>query len=100
MLAEKGIAYLSHDMRITADNKTTPDNYYPGYVRLRLQGAPEAKLVTGYTGQSSVMTEGLDPCVVPTLVDHEKQKVVVDSSAPNLTPSPRRHELLIITIHY
>ncbi|MEM7020909.1 MAG: glutathione S-transferase, partial [Pseudomonadota bacterium] len=42
--------------------------------------APEAQLVSGYTGQSSVTTEGFDPCVVPTLIDHEKEQVIVDSA--------------------
>lgn len=80
VLLEKELPFLSHDMRIIAGNKSNPDNYYPGYVRLRLLGAPDAKMVEKYTGQSSVTTEGFDPCVVPTLVDHDKNKVVVDSS--------------------
>ena len=57
-----------------------PANYRPGYVRLRLQGAPNLQYAEGYTGQSSVTTEGFDPCVVPTLVDHEKACVVIDSA--------------------
>ena len=81
VLAEKGIPYLSHDMRIVAGKRSNPDNYHPGYVRLRLQGAPNAKMVSGYTGQSSVATEGFDPCVVPTLVDHDSCAVIIDSSA-------------------
>ncbi|MEL7028465.1 MAG: glutathione S-transferase family protein [Pseudomonadota bacterium] len=36
-------------------------------------------MVSGYTGQSSVSGEGFDPCVVPTLVDHRHERVVVDA---------------------
>ena len=80
LMAEKGVPYLSHDLNLIPLGKAVPENYRPGYVRLRLQGAPGAQLVTGYTGRSSVCTEGFDPCVVPTLVDHEKAQVVVDSA--------------------
>ncbi|MEM9403829.1 MAG: glutathione S-transferase family protein [Pseudomonadota bacterium] len=80
VLAEKGIPYRSHDMNIMPHGKAIPENYRPTYVRMRLLGADEQGFATGYTGQSSVTTEGLDPCVVPTLVDHEAQRVIVDSS--------------------
>ena len=79
VMAEKKIPYHSHDMNIRI-SKGMAENYLPDYVRLRLTGAPEARLASGYTGQSSVTTEGFDPCVVPTLVDHEKEAVIVDSS--------------------
>ncbi|MEM9624269.1 MAG: glutathione S-transferase N-terminal domain-containing protein, partial [Pseudomonadota bacterium] len=79
VMAEKGIAYYSHDLNIRIAGGM-PENYLPDYVRLRLLGAPQARFVNGYTGQSSVTTEGFDPCVVPTLVDHEKESVIVDSS--------------------
>ncbi|MEM7663629.1 MAG: glutathione S-transferase [Pseudomonadota bacterium] len=78
-LAEKQAAYASHDMMIMPAGKFIPQNYRPEYVRLRLQGAPGAKLVSGYTGESSVTQQGFDPCVVPTLVDMETARVVVDS---------------------
>ena len=77
---ERGIPFRSHDMNIMPAGSSIPENYRPEYVGLRLQGAPNAKLVDGYTGVSSVATEGFDPCVVPTLVDHEKQQAVVDSA--------------------
>ncbi len=79
VLAEKSVPYVSHDLNIMV-RKDMPECYLPDYVRMRLLGAPEAEFAQGYTGQSSVTTEGFDPCVVPTLVDHEKEKVVVDSS--------------------
>lgn len=81
VLAEKGVTYMSHAMNIMPANKFVPHNYRPGYVRLRLEGAPEKEFVGGYTGVSSVESEGFDPCVVPTLVDHEAGKVIVDSRA-------------------
>ena len=80
-LAEKQAAYVSHDMIIMPMGKFIPQNYRPEYVRLRLLGAPGAKLVSGYTGESSVTQQGFDPCVVPTLVDHEAARVVIDSQA-------------------
>jgi 2,5-dichlorohydroquinone reductive dechlorinase len=79
VLAEKQIPYVSHDMNIMPAGNFIPNNYRPEYVRLRLRGAPNARLVDGYTGESSVTNQGFDPCVVPTLVDHEKARVVVDS---------------------
>jgi 2,5-dichlorohydroquinone reductive dechlorinase len=36
-------------------------------------------MVDGYTGRSSTETEGFDPLVVPTLVDHEAGSVLVNS---------------------
>ena len=43
----------------------TPENYRPEYVRMRLRGAPNARLVDGYTGASAVTTEGFDPASCP-----------------------------------
>ena len=80
VLFERGIPFRSHDMNIMPIRGGTPENYRPEYVRMRLRGAPNARLVDGYTGVSAVSTEGFDPCVVPTLVDREKQAVVVDSA--------------------
>ena len=78
VLDEIGAAYVSHDIDIFP-----PDikNYYPEYVRLRLKGrdAAAGRLVDGYTGRSSTETEGFDPCVVPTLVDHEAGLVLANS---------------------
>ncbi|MEO0463364.1 MAG: glutathione S-transferase family protein [Pseudomonadota bacterium] len=78
-LAEKGVPYTSHDVSIMPMGKFIPQNYRPEYVRLRLQGAPEAKFADSYTGESSVSNMGFDPCVVPTLADLELGRVVVDS---------------------
>ncbi len=80
LLFERGIPFRSHDMNIMPSKNGIPENYRPEYVALRLRGAPNAKFVNGYTGASSVATEGFDPCVVPTLVDHERELVVVDSA--------------------
>jgi len=77
-LAEKEAAYFSHDVDIFPPEI---QNYYPEYVKLRLQGREDTtgNLVNGYTGRSSTETEGFDPCVVPTLVDHEAEKVLANS---------------------
>ncbi len=93
VLAEKNIPYISHDLNLPV-RKEMVECYLPDYVRLRLLGAPDAELARGYTGQSSVTTEGFDPCVVPTLVDHEQERVVVDSSRictylDEQTPEPK-----------
>ncbi len=80
VLAEKEIPYFSHDMNLPGLALGVPENYRPSYVRLRMQGAVGATLVRAYSGRSSLSTEGFDPCVVPTLVDHEKSRVVIDSS--------------------
>ena len=80
VLAEKKVPYHSHDLNLMIRKAEAPECYLPGYVRLRLEGAPDAVLASGYTGQSSMTTEGFDPCVVPTLVDHEAERVVVDSA--------------------
>ena len=78
VLAEKGAPYLSHDIGILPP---LMENYHPAYVRLRLQGGGGREMVGGYSGRSSTTTEGFDPCVVPTLVDHETGEVIVDSKA-------------------
>lgn len=78
VLDELGAAYVSHDIDIFP-----PDikNYYPEYVRLRLKGKEslDGGLVHSYTGRSSTETEGFDPCVVPTLVDHDAGIVLANS---------------------
>jgi len=77
-LAEKSAAYVSHDINLSMPHL---GNYDPNYVRLRLEAKGSAPLVSGYTGRSSVQSEGFDPAVVPTLVDHDAQVVVADSLA-------------------
>lgn len=87
VLAEKGAAYLSHEMVILnskgiySEGLTPAENYRPGYVRLRMHGgkALNKNYADKHTGRSSVDSEGFDPCVVPTLVDHELPVVVADS---------------------
>jgi 2,5-dichlorohydroquinone reductive dechlorinase len=76
-LAEKGASYIGHDLNLSMP---LLGNYDPAYVRLRLAARPDATFATGYTGRSSVETEGFDPAVVPTLVDLEAGEVVVDSA--------------------
>ncbi|MEM9315259.1 MAG: glutathione S-transferase family protein [Pseudomonadota bacterium] len=80
VLAEKQIPHVSHDMQIMPLGKAVPQNYRPSYVRMRLLGGEGKSFASGYTGASSVETQGFDPCVVPTLVDREKQRVIIDSS--------------------
>jgi hypothetical protein len=87
VLAEKGSSYLSHELVILnsrgiySEGLTLAENYRPGYVRLRMFGVEKLGLefADKHTGSSSVETEGFDACVVPTLVDHEKEEVIVDS---------------------
>lgn len=79
-LFEKNVPFVSHDMNILPIGRAVPENYRPGYVRLRMMGAEGETFARGYTGRTSVATEGFDACVVPTLVDHERQRVVVDSN--------------------
>lgn len=80
VLAERKIPHSGHVLKLFARAEALPENYLPSYVRMRMQGAPNAKMVSAYTGQSSVTSEGFDPCVVPTLVDHETERVIVDSA--------------------
>ncbi len=75
-LAEKAAAYIAHDINLSLPHL---GNYDPAYVRLRLLARGTEELVSGYTGRSSVQTEGFDPAVVPTLVDRDAQVVVADS---------------------
>ena len=86
VLAEQSVPYRSHEMVILnsrgiySAELTPAENYRPGYVKLRLSGGTQlARPATGYTGRSSVTTEGFDACVVPTLVDREAAAVIVDS---------------------
>ena len=80
VLAEKDTGYVSHDIDILPPGM---QNYLPEYVRLRVAGARALGLtdrfVDGYTGRSSTETEGFDPLVVPTLVDHEAGNILVNS---------------------
>ncbi len=77
-LIEKGAPFMSHDVNIFPP---LLENYHPDYVRLRMLGGRGRELVGGYTGRSSTTTEGFDPAVVPTLVDHQEGRVIIDSVA-------------------
>ncbi|MEM1341084.1 MAG: glutathione S-transferase family protein [Pseudomonadota bacterium] len=81
VLSEKRIPFTSHAMQIGPVEGRVQDNYLPEYLRLRMLGQPDASYVGGYSGASSMATEGFDPAVVPTLIDHAKERVVVDSRA-------------------
>lgn len=85
VLNEKALSYRSNDMRILGSMEPTglvpAEHYSPAYIRLRLIAATElgGKFVSGYSGRTSVETEGFDPCVVPLLVDYQDGRVVADS---------------------
>ena len=79
-LAEKLVTYGSNETSILPPKN---DNYSPQYVRLRLTSDAAKKYapVSSFTGQTSTESEGFDPLVVPTLVDHETGRVLADSKA-------------------
>lgn len=77
-LIEKGAGFAVRDMEILPPRL---ENAHPDYVRLRLMGAGGRDLVSGFTGRAAVASEGLDPVAVPTLVDLEDGRVLVDSVA-------------------
>jgi glutathione S-transferase len=85
VLTEKQLSYRSNDMRILgsmgADGLVPAEHYDPAYVRLRLLAGRELErdFVNGYSGRTSVESEGFDPCVVPLLVDHHAGRVIADS---------------------
>jgi len=86
VLAEKGLDYRSNEMLILGakgpDGVLVPaEHYHPAYVRLRLLAGRKQELVfvKGFSGRTSVDSEGFDPCVVPLLVDHEAGLVIADS---------------------
>ena len=77
-LVEKGASFVAHDLNLDMPQL---GNYDLAYIRLRLAANLGAKFATEYSGRSSVSSEGFDPAVVPTLVDHEENIVVADSLA-------------------
>ncbi|GAA4351888.1 hypothetical protein GCM10023165_40460 [Variovorax defluvii] len=85
VLAEKRLPYRSNDMLILSSmgpaGVIPAEHYSPAYVRLRMIAgrATGRDYVSGYSGRTSVETEGFDPCVVPLLVDHEAGLVLADS---------------------
>jgi len=85
VLAEKQLPYRSNDMMILSsmneEGVVPAEHYYPPYVRLRLIAGLEIgrPFVSGYSGRTSVKTEGFDPCAVPLLIDYENCRVIADS---------------------
>ncbi len=85
VLHEKALPYRSNDMRILSTMESggliPAEHYSPAYIRLRLIAARELnrEYVSGYSGRTSVDTEGFDPCVVPLLVDYDTGRVIADS---------------------
>ncbi|MDP9890955.1 glutathione S-transferase [Variovorax boronicumulans] len=85
VLHEKALSYRSNDMLILSamgsEGLIPAEHYSPAYIRLRLVAARELnrEFVSGYSGRTSVETEGFDPCVVPLLVDYEAGRVIADS---------------------
>ncbi|MBZ9780331.1 glutathione S-transferase family protein [Pseudomonas sp. REP124] len=85
VLHEKRLSWRSNDMVILcamgADGVIAAEHYNPAYVRLRLIAGREMgqALVSGYSGRTSVETEGFDPCAVPLLIDYEAGRVIADS---------------------
>ena len=105
VLAEKELTYGSNELVILPP---TSENYCPDYARLRMKSdaAQRAKLVSSYTGSTSVEHEGFDPLVVPTLVDHSNNRIIADSkeiclyldrhfdSGTNLIPAALRDSIM------
>jgi hydroxyquinol 1,2-dioxygenase len=101
VLLEKAATFGVRDLDILPPRM---ENNHPDYVRLRLRGLDGRPLAQGFTGRSSVATEGIDPVAVPTLVDLEEGRVVVDAVAiaahlnavcpgPDLLPARIRREV-------
>jgi glutathione S-transferase len=85
VMHEKGLAYRSNDMIILGamgpDGLIPAEHYSAAYVRLRLLANSEQarRFVSGFSGRTSVESEGFDPCVVPLLIDYQAGKVIADS---------------------
>jgi glutathione S-transferase len=85
VLHEKALPYRSNEMLILSamgeGGLVVAEHYTAAYIRLRMLAGRELDrpYVHGYSGRTSVETEGFDPCVVPLLVDHEAGRVVADS---------------------
>jgi glutathione S-transferase len=85
VLNEKALPYRSNEMLILSSmvngRFVMAEHYSAAYIRLRLIAARELdrEYVSGYSGRTSVETEGFDPCVVPLLVDYEAGRVIADS---------------------
>lgn len=78
VLHATGRPYHSHLVNIFAG-----ESYEPAYVRLRARACVEAgyPFSAHHSGSTSVVGTGCDACVVPTLIDGEGDRVVIDSRA-------------------
>ncbi|KAJ8609125.1 hypothetical protein CTAYLR_006071 [Chrysophaeum taylorii] len=56
-------------------------NYEPAYARLRQAAGAAVMTPRAWDGSSSASVHGVDPLVVPTLVDNAARRVIVDSKA-------------------
>lgn len=76
VLAHHGLSYVSHSM-----NLFHGQTYLPDYVRLRMHGceAQGGRLAWRHSGSTAAERYGCDGAVVPTLIDHERREVLVDS---------------------
>ena len=75
VLAEKRVPWTSWQLTAPLHN-----NYHPAYVQLRSLGNPGGHLVGEvFSGATAASSQGFDPLAVPTLLDRQKKKVVVDS---------------------
>ncbi|CAK9118708.1 unnamed protein product [Durusdinium trenchii] len=101
VLMEKGVPWRSWTLDPRAHS-----NYAPAYVRLRSLGTTSSTKLVGevYNGSTSSESQGFDPLVVPTLVDRQERRVVVDSKAiceyvdqvvPKVCLIPPEHAVLI-----
>ncbi len=76
VLAHTKRPYESHIINIFEGQ-----NYHPDYVRMRMAGCASTglPLATKHLGSTSALNGGCDACVVPTLVDADAEKIIVDS---------------------
>jgi 2,5-dichlorohydroquinone reductive dechlorinase len=76
VLAYHGLGHIAHTMDMSRGQ-----TYLPSHVRLRMIGCETLglSLMTTHDGSTSVTTGGCDPAVVPTLVDWQLEKVIIDS---------------------
>lgn len=76
VLAYHDIAYTSRPV-----NLFQGESYLPGYVRLRMAGceAIGGAMANYHSGSTSAEMGGCDGAVVPTLVDWQENRVIVDS---------------------
>lgn len=76
VLAHHEMSYVSHPV-----NLFQGQSYLPAYVRLRMVGCESlgGSMAAHHSGSTSTDAGGCDGAVVPTLVDWEQDRVIVDS---------------------